>query len=457
MIPLIKKCALPCQGQLPVGRLAILALVFIACTAISTGQSFLSLDDAVKTGLENNFGILIVRNEAVMATNNNTPGNAGFLPVIGISGGYETSVKHADVEVMSGQELNEKAAGTDWVDAGIFLNWTLFDGMNMFVNRDRLNKLQDMGELEIRIALEKTLSQIIIVYNDIVRNQMMEKVLREQVDLSGERTRIAETRNSIGAASEQEYLRAQVDLNADESSLIQQQALTNNARIALNELLARDATLAFQVADTILLQKNLDLNTLMDHGLKSNTELQRERYNTELNQLDLRSMQGVRYPVVALRTGYNFLENETEASFIEYNRQFGPYIGLSLDFTLFDGMNRTREVKNAQITIDNARLREEEVQLTLVSRLNQHFNQYKSEMRVIELEEQNLILAEKNMDIARESYRIGSLSSIELREVQENLLEAQSRMIKALFRVKVQETELLRLSGVLLPSVTPTR
>ena len=302
--------------------------------------------------------------------------------------------------------------------------------------------------------MERTLTGIIIIYHEIVRNQMMENVLREQVDLSGERTRIAETRNSVGAASELEYLRAQVDLNADELALIQQQTFTNNARIALNEILARDALLTFQVTDTILLEENLDIKALTEYCLRSNSELQRERYNTELDQLDLKSLQGVRYPLVSLHSGYNFLENETEASFIEYNRQYGPYIGLSLEFNLFDGLNRTREVKNARISIENAQLREQEVQLKLLANLNQHFNQYESELRVIDLEEHNLVLAQKNMDIASESYRIGSLSSIELREVQENLLEAHSRMIRALFRVKVQETELLRLSGILLPQGT---
>ena len=418
------------------------------------GQSLLSLDDAVKTGLENNFGIRISRNEAIIANNNNSPGNAGFLPEISITGGYETSVRHADVRVVSGTELDENTAVTEWVDAGIFLDWTLFDGMNMFISRSRLKMLQEKGELEIRMEMENTLSRIIIIYHEIVRNQMMEKVLRDQVELSNERTRIAETRNSIGAASELEYLRAQVDLNADESALIQQQAFTANSRIALNEILARDAMLAFRVTDTILLEENLDIKTLTDHCLKSNSELERERYNTELDQLDLRNLQSVRYPVISLHSGYNFLENETEASFIEYNRQLGPYIGLSLDFTLFDGMNRTREVKNARINVENAQLREQELQLNLLTNINQHFNQYVSELRVIGLEENNLVLAEKNMDIAGESYRIGSLSSIELREVQENLLEAHSRMIKALFRVKVRETELLRLSGILLPQGT---
>lgn len=439
------------ENRLHLNRIIHAAFGLLLGLSSGMAQPFLSLDDAMKIGMENNFGIRITRNEATIATNSNTPGNAGFLPEITVSGGYETSVRHADVKVVSGTELSDNSASTDWLDAGIFLDWTLFDGMNMFVNRDRLKTLQEMGELEVRIEMEKIVSGIIIIYHEIVRNQMMEEVLRDQVDLSRERTRIAETRNSIGSASELEYLRAQVDLNADESALIQQQTFTNNARIALNEILARDATLTFQVADTILLQEHLDVKALTDYCLKANAELQRERYNTDLDQLNLKSLQGVRYPVVSLHSGYNFLENETEASFIEYNRQLGPYIGLSLDFTLFDGMNRTHDVQNARISIENAELREQEVQLNQLSNLNKHFNQYKSELRVIDLEEYNLVLAEKNMDIASESYRIGSLSSIELREIQENLLEAHSRMIKALFRVKVQETELLRLSGLLLP------
>ncbi|MBP6977157.1 MAG: TolC family protein [Lentimicrobiaceae bacterium] len=451
MIPLQKKCI-----QTGINHLHLPGIIYVVLSLFigihgSVGQPFLSLDDAMKTGLENNFGIRIMRNEATIATNNDTPGNAGFLPEISISGGYETSVKHSDIKVISGMELDENAASSNWVDAGVFLNWTLFDGMNMFVNRDRLVTLEQMGELEVRITMEKILSRIIIVYHDIVRNQMMENVLREQVELSRERTQIAETRSSIGAASELEYLRAQVDLNADESALIQQQAFTENARIALNELLAMDISLTFQVEDTILLQENLDIQALNVTCLAQNTEIQQEKYKSELDRLDLKSYEGARYPVLSLYSGYNFMENETEASFIEYNRQLGPYVGLSLQFTLFDGMNRHREVQNARIQIENAELSQQELELAVLSRLGQHFNQYKSELSVIDLENHNLSLAEKNMDIAGESYRIGSLSSIDLREIQENLLEAHSRLITALFRVKVQETELLRLSGNLLP------
>ncbi len=450
MSPLHKRCMQPGASRLHFAGIIRTAIFLFMSAQCTVGQPLLSLDDVIKTGLENNFGIRIVRNEAIISANNNTPGNAGFLPEIGISGGYETSIRKADVEVISGMEINENAANTEWLDAGVFLNWKLFDGMNMFINHDRLKTLQEMGELNTRLEMEKTLSGIIILYHEIIRHQMMEKVLSDQVELSHERTRIAETRNSIGAASELEYLRAQVDLNADELALIQQQTFTNNARIALNEILGRDVSIMFQVEDTILLKDHLDLETLNETCLASNAELQRERYGTELDRLDLKSLEGVRYPVLSLYSGYDFMRNETEASFIEYNRQLGPYLGLSLQFTLFDGMNRKREVQNARITIENAALSEQELLLAVLARLNQHYNQYESELRVIDLEKHNLVLAEKNMDIAGESYRIGTLSSIELREVQENLLEANSRLIVALFRVKVQETELLRLSGNLL-------
>jgi len=56
----------------------------------------------------------------------------------------------------------------------------------------------------------------------------------------------------------------------------------------------------------------------------------------------------------------------------------------------------------------------------------------------------------KNMDLARESYTIGSISSLQLREVQEDLLNAHARLINARYLAKITETELLLLAGALL-------
>ena len=61
----------------------------LVCLCTSSGliaQDTLRIEEAVQKGLEKNFAIRIARNNAEIAGNNNTLGNAGFLPVLTADG-----------------------------------------------------------------------------------------------------------------------------------------------------------------------------------------------------------------------------------------------------------------------------------------------------------------------------------------------------------------------------------
>ena len=78
------------------------------------------------------------------------------------------------------------------------------------------------------------------------------------------------------------------------------------------------------------------------------------------------------------------------------------------------------------------------------------YNEYLNQLQLITFESENITLAQKNMEIARESYEVGAISSLQLREIQKNLLDANTRLVNAEFRTKLTETELLLISGKLL-------
>ena len=63
------------------------------------------------------------------------------------------------------------------------------------------------------------------------------------------------------------------------------------------------------------------------------------------------------------------------------------------------------------------------------------------------LEEENIVLVRENLFIARERYRLGISTFIEMREAQQNLADASSRLIQARYNTKAAEIELLRLRG----------
>jgi len=75
------------------------------------------------------------------------------------------------------------------------------------------------------------------------------------------------------------------------------------------------------------------------------------------------------------------------------------------------------------------------------------FSGYSNNLRLLELEEQNLATASENLEIAFERYKLGNLSGLELREVQKSLLDAEERLLSVQYQVKSAEISLLLISG----------
>jgi outer membrane protein len=425
-------------------------VLLVNITLYGSGQAQLSLEEAVATGLERNYGILIAKNLAAIAHNDVSPGHAGMLPHIDVNGAYNKSITQAKVDVTSSAtELDISDAGTDIVTAGVTLEWTLFDGLNMFITRDKLKKLDEMGAMAFKKAMEQTVADIIVNYMDIARQQMKVEVLKQQVSLSQFRLEIATTKKNVGMGSDVEYLQAQVDLHGDESALFDENTTLANVKAGLNELLSRDITTEYTVTDTITLLPVMDFLTLQQNTLADNKDLLLSGMNKDVVTLEKKSLSAQRYPYITFNAGYNYLRNETEASFIKYNRQLGPQFGISAGINLFDGFNLQRQIQNARIDLLNADLQMKQTQNQLESELVKRYNDYRNQLQQIDFEKKNIDLAQKNMDVAKESYSVGAISPVQLRQVQENLVTASYRLIDALYGTKVKETELLLISGQL--------
>jgi outer membrane protein TolC len=68
-------------------------------------------------------------------------------------------------------------------------------------------------------------------------------------------------------------------------------------------------------------------------------------------------------------------------------------------------------------------------------------------MELIDLEEQNVVAAEKNLQLNQDRYSIGAASSLEFRDAQVNLIRSQSTLIVARFQARITRLELEQLMG----------
>lgn len=415
-------------------------------------QDTLSIEKVIRTGLENNFAIRIAENEARISANNNSPGNAGFLPVISADGTFNESVEDNEAEYSTNAipDRNDQNARTTIFSYGLNANWTIFDGLTMFATSDRLSLEEEIDETEARLQLEQVLADIISTYYQIVGQQNAYHVLENTVEVSRERIRIAETRLDLGSGSEYDLIQSRADFNADRAALIRSGTGLKQAKILLTQVLADTSLSGYDVSSNIVLGEKLRLEPLIKEALQQNSELQIARLNQNAAEAEIREITGEFFPQISLNGGYGYQRTETSSGFADFTETSGFTYGVTARINLFDGMNKNRRRQNAKIAEKNQELRLQDVRFQVTSQIRQIYAQYSDALSLIELEKENLQYAQQSQEIALERFRLGTINSVELREAQQSLLDAENRLIAAQIEAKSAETQLLRLSGRLL-------
>lgn len=429
--------------------LFLLLASVVSAQPLQPSPPLMDLQECLRIGLESNYDLRIVRNEELISGNNVTLGNAGYLPQLNLSSGYNIRNNNADQHPANGEEVIEsRNANTQTLDAGLNLNWTIFEGFRIQTNYQRLKELQSIGELNIRLAVEEFVANLTAEYYNYVQQQIRLGNLQYAVSLSKERLRIVEARYQVGSLSQLDLQQAKVYFNADSSLLIQQYETLNSSRIRLNELMGGDVEQRFLAKDTtILFDASLPKEELFNQAMQHNTSLLLSGKNKILSELDLKSLRSRNYPYLRMSAGYGFTNYNYNTGTLDKQRTWGPNVGVTLGYTIFDGFNRKREQRNAEITVQNRELQVQRNKLWLESDFANMWLSYQNNIELTNLEQESLHNAKVNYEIAMERYKIGDLSGLELREAQNSLLEAEQRLLTAQYRTKLYEISLLQISG----------
>lgn len=425
-------------------------LLFISFLSLSgTAREVYDLKRCLATGLEKNYDLLIIRNEQQISDNNLTWGNAGFLPALDFNAGYSGTHDNTTQEYADG--LNIKSAGrlNQETTAGLNLSWTIFDGLYMQTNYRRLKEFQKMGELNTKLAVENLICDIAAEYYNYVYQNLRLANLKYAVSLSKERLRIVKARYNIGSMSRLDLQQARVDFNADSSNLIKQYETVNTSGIALNRMMAlEDVSQPVTALDTLIAPNpSLEEKELGRSMHQSNIRLLLSVKNKTVGELDFKALASRNYPYLKLNAGYGYTKDFYGSGTVIRRDNLGLTYGLTLGFTVFDGFNRRREQKNAKLAVQNRQLLYEHLELSLQADLANMWMAYKNNLKLINLENENVGAAHENYEIAIERYRLGELSGIELREAQNSLLGAEERLLQALYNTKLCEISLMQISG----------
>lgn len=431
-------------------RLALFALLSpIAAQA----QQMLTLEDAIQQGITKQYSIQISRQRERIAANENSLGNAGFLPTVTGSASKNYTVSGLDQSFFGGLRppLVQSGVNSNSSNTGVAMAWTLYDGQGMFVLRDRFKELQNLGAKQTESNIENLIALISTTYYDIIRQNLRVNNFKKGLEISNDRLKLAKDRYEVGQGSKVDYYSAQVDFNEDKALLIAQEQSYTNTKIGFNTLLVKEYKADFQIVNNIDLLPKLTLNELKMSALSQNPTLIGAILSKKISDLDTKNLQSQQKPQIDLLAGYNLNTVANGAGFgVEKGSSNVFNYGLRATINIFDGYNQKRRIQNAKINAEIAALQVEDLKNALLSTLEKTYVTYENSMNLIQLETENYTIAKQNIDIAFDRFKVGIATSYELREVQRNAVAAETRLIEAKFAAKAAEIELIRLSGNLL-------
>ena len=431
------------------GRRFAVLLVFFCIAGGAVAQEVYDVGRCIQTGLEQNFDLRVVRNSEAVATNNYTKGNAGMLPVVTATNRFGGTLNTTSQQYEDGSTGTAANIHNNTGSAALNLGMTIFSGFEVQTRYRKLGEQAELEGLRTQMAIENLVAGIVAEYNYYLQQMTLYDNLAYAVALSRERVRIDDQRYILGSASRMQLLQSIVYLNADSSRLARQNEVLRSSQIRLNELMAADDPgEAFTLRDDrISIDTTLDYDTLLALAMDYNTGLQIASKNRIISELDYKVIKSGAYPYLAFTSGYGYNYNRYGAGDLLNQQTHGLNYGLTLGMDIFDGFNRKREQSNARISIESSQIRYEELEQSVKADLLTIYYAYENNIRLMRLEEQNLEVAQENLEIALERYKLGSLSGLELREVQKSLLDAEERLISVKYQIKLAEISLLQLSG----------
>ncbi|MDR7128829.1 outer membrane protein TolC [Algoriphagus sp. 4150] len=425
----------------------LLFMGIIATSLFAQSSESLDLEKAITIGLEKNLDIKIAVETVDIQERNERIGQGDYLMPI-VDATYTRNYSIEDVEQLfaTNPEPNTiddaRSRSKNLSIVGIY-------GFRpeSFIVLKRLGVLTEISELDAKVAVENTVANISSAYYRLVLELQRQKVLERTLELSQARLNIAEAQYSLGGAGKRDYLTAEVDYNSDLSLLLGQEQVIQNSRVNLNEIMALNPDMQFEVNDTITVGEPMFLEDLVENAFLENKAYLITQRQENVAYLELKELRVSRLPVINLNGSWATNTLNSDAGFLLQNQREGFNYGGNVALNVFNGFTLNRRIQNAKVQQRIQSYAVDQYEIQLRSDIHRAFNTYTTNKNLLEVERKNYAVAKESSEIALERFRLGIASYLEFRDAQVNLLTAENRLITSIFNIKEQEIELRRLSG----------
>lgn len=438
-------------------RFSSLLFVSLLLAPSLAAQESLTLTEAIKIGLEKNFSIQIENQRVEIAKNNNNIGEAGMLPDVSFSIAQNFSLTELDNPAgflsagsITGRTFNPAAA----------VNWTVFNGLNVRMNLERLRYLEEQSLGNAQIIIENTIQSIILAYYTALLEEERLDVFERTLRLSRDRYNYVKMKGEMGSAVTFDILQDKTAYLTDSSNYLTQVLNYRNALRNLNLLLSVDVEKRYELTDKLeIVPQEFNFDELYALMASNNNNLKNQFINQEILKRDVKIAKSALFPRIDLGINANQsrqLQDLSSAVFAGGDFTITEPVtsstlnytaGLTLSYTLFNGGRIKRQLENARITEQIGLLEVNELKLSLKNNLVNNFDNYNLKKVLLDITSETVEASDLSLELATDRYQSGVINSFNYRDIQINFINNSLNNLQAIYNLIETEVELMRLTG----------
>ena len=365
-------------------------------------------------------------------------------------GAYLPSLSaNASTSLASSERLNAATGTTvtgssDSYSAGLSASWDVFTGFRRSSERKRAQAESQSAQAQLvgeRFGVQLSVQN---AFFGALRAEELMAVAKARIERAQEGVGFAERRLTVGSATRSDTLRAQLELNTAQESLLQLQNQRLTSALSLGRLVGVDGPVdpsSNSPVDPTPIKSSREevVATLVAQA----PSVKAAQATVLASEAGIGTAHSQFYPSVRLSAGYDW-----------FNQDFGITGGrtswsvrLGLAYPIFDGFARDEGMVRARTQAEVAQAQLADTLRSVRAEAERVLSQLQLAEERLALERQAVDVAQEDLRVQQERYRLGATTILELLTSQTALVEAQNNLVSLRFDYLLSRAELQSIVG----------
>jgi len=444
-----------------------IALLFLAPPSVghsSEGaEKSFSLARCIEIALKNSTSARKAENALKLQGADVLKNYGNFLPRLSLSAGYSPyTLSRISTPNSTESAITNIKTKSESVDLTLTTSLNLFNGFSDYASLQAALNKEDAAKYTLSRALQTIAFDITQSYYQLLLNQELLAIARENLLLAQNQLTLTERQFQIGLKSMIDRDQQQADAAESALSVIKAETRMQKSLLEMVRRLDIDPSTTFSLEplpenpNTPLLAKP-DPDTLVALALQRRSDLKGKEFEVKASKWQLTQSKAAFYPSLDVlfnvsTRGTEYLQQSTGALpwpplKDQLSNSIGYSVALNLSWTIFDGFLTRYNIESAKINQINLQYDCEDLKNDIRIDIYQAAGEYSAALMQIETAKISLKAASSAFEGIKRKYELGAANFIELSSARSSLFNARSNLSQTTYNLALQRSVLDFASG----------